>query len=599
MKNSLDNNTNTQTFSGHSGIGGECIPYTIWVVGEFGVTHYSTAQLHNVNLQNLNDIMRQMEIVLPVTLDRLLPQSDTRSTIKLTFQSISDFEPYRLASRIEVFSALLQCYQAIKNRLAAKISQLRLEEILSNFISDPLAGMSARRILQGVEEQELRTETPKKSADDEDIDRLFSMLDLGDTQSKMAQPQNNIAEQVGHVSDLSSAQQALLQTGLNELVRPLFKHLNAILHHDGFQKLEQSWRGLMRLLEGIEDTDLIEIAIINTDKQNLVPIYQDILSRINDDRLPAVLICDFSLDCTPADLHMLDELGQVGQLYQIPAVMNVSNQFLGVHRASELTNNTGLASLFSQAQYVKWNSLRNKEHARWLICCFNRFLLRPNYTRHNNRQLEFNEWLETDDYLLMGNASWLVAKLIVSSLREYQWPSELTPPTSSKIGGFPLHRMDLSTQTSAQTPLETLVDERLQTSLSIHGIASLQAKPDSNLVYFQNLSMLYKPGKYDNPALDLTQQTRNSLSHVLLSARIALLMSLQLDLSLSGLGVTETRQRLQHYLQALTASSGDSARVNIGIDHDPIHPGQHILKLKLQMGEKIMNGVEIDLQMPL
>jgi len=596
MTDKQDEANTIHNFLGHPSMTEKILPYRIWLAGSFSLNNEASTRAFSVSRENINTLMENFSIELPITLDNLIPQSDTRSYIKLPIRCMQDFEPFNIACKVDVFSALLNCHQAIKNRLVDKISQDNLHEILSKYISDPIAGSVVRRVLQGVEESISEVKAQSHQADDEAIDRLFGMLDMG---NQTADVRSEAEEKAASTSSsLSKAQRTLLQSCLNDLTRPLFKHLNNILHHDDFQLLEQSWRGLEFLFQSIKDEDAIEIAMINTEKQSLTSTCEEILSHTADDELPAVLLCDFAIDCTPADLNMLDELGQLAEACQFPALINVSNQFLAVHQASQLAGNSGLASLFSQAQYIKWNSLRKKSHSRWLTCCFNRFMLRETYTRHNNTALEFNEWLETDEYMLMGQGSWIVAKSIISSLQNNQWPTELTLPGALQLNTLPVHRVDISQQQSTQTPLEALIGDNLQQDLMNQGINVLQAKPDSDSAYFRQLAMLYKPDKYDNPVVNITQQVRNSLPHVLLSSRIALLISLQLDAYHAGQSMTQTQQGLIHYLQELLESTGENSTVDIVIQADKHHPGQQVAKIKTFMGKKIMNGTEVELQMP-
>ncbi|MDH5258891.1 MAG: type VI secretion system contractile sheath large subunit [Gammaproteobacteria bacterium] len=611
MNNKLNSVSSEHVFSGYQCLAGYTVPFRIWVMADFSLAEKSDSQLLRVSRNNLNDVIKNFNIELSIFLDNLIPQSDTRSYIKLPVHSMQDFDPFNVADNVDALAALLQCHQAIKNRLAGKISDQRLHEIIEPYQTDFLVAGVVKRILQGVDEAIIHQPVQTAKVDDEAIDRLFGMLDLGgDQQPKSEAEPNTKGNTKGNTkhstestesggADLTPANQVLLNSCLNDLKRPLFKHLNTILHGEDFQQLEQSWRGLQFLLDAQNDDENIEIAIIDSNKQNLIKIYQLLLSKTVDEELPSVLICDFSTDCTPADMNMMDELAAISEAYQIPAMINLSNQFLGVHHASELLGGSGLAPLFSQAQYVKWNSLRNKPKARWLLCAFNRFMLRPEYNRHNNSTLEFNEWLNSDEYLLMGHAGWFVAHVMLLSLRQHQWPTELAAPLAPKVDDLPVYQFDISPQKSIQIALETVVDDKLQQDLFVNGITSLQAKPGSASVFLTKLPMLFKPALYDNVAVNLNQQIMNSFPHLLLTSRLALLISSDEGAIHQADNVESLKQKLINYLQSLIADTRGDESVAVTIVEDSNKPGQYLAKINVTLGKNILNNRAIELQLPL
>src|SRR4030095_3884717 len=53
------------------------------------------------------------------------------------------------------------------------------------------------------------------------------------------------------------------------LDRKLSKQVNAILHHEDFQKLESAWRGLHYLVNNTESDEMLKIRVMNISKLDL------------------------------------------------------------------------------------------------------------------------------------------------------------------------------------------------------------------------------------------------------------------------------------------------------------------------------------------
>ena len=58
-----------------------------------------------------------------------------------------------------------------------------------------------------------------------------------------------------------------IQAIIAEIDRKLTEQINLILHHEEFQKLEGSWRGLHYLVNNTETDEMLKIRVMNITKE--------------------------------------------------------------------------------------------------------------------------------------------------------------------------------------------------------------------------------------------------------------------------------------------------------------------------------------------
>ena len=353
-------------------------PYHIWIFSSCAASSANFSQPVQLRVDNFNQVMAGCKLSVTLEIENLIPQSDSVSFVTVEINSLDDFHPLTLAKNLSVLNPLTEACQAISARLENKIDENRFNEILTLHRTHPLLQSIVNNILKA-------DNTPDESAvqqpsqDDEAIDRLFGMLDLGE--QLVENPQHDDSGK----NLFSRSYQALLTTSLHDIQRVLFQQLNKIIHHEEFQKLEQTWRGLKRVVDALPEDDSVILTLINQIKTGFALRLVELLETTGEHELPILVLHDFVINCTPADLTLLDEIAISSEAFQVMSVVNLSNHFMGQSSTKSLLQSENeLSRLFAQPQYVKWKTLRSKPHARWLICCFNRFLLRPVYSRHKH-----------------------------------------------------------------------------------------------------------------------------------------------------------------------------------------------------------------------
>src|SRR5438552_4098533 len=172
--------------------------------------------------------------------------------------------------------------------------------------------------------------------------------------NKEFKPKSDDAKSAVEQAVLTLAQQALAQTNLigsdvvmsieamiAELDKKLSKQVNAILHHEDFQKLESAWRGLHYLVNNTETDEMLKIRVMNISKLDLgktlkrykgtawdqsplfKKVYEEEYGQFGGEPY-GCLVGDYHFDHTPPDVELLTEMSKVAAAAHPPFVTGSS-----------------------------------------------------------------------------------------------------------------------------------------------------------------------------------------------------------------------------------------------------------------------------------
>jgi len=106
------------------------------------------------------------------------------------------------------------------------------------------------------------------------LDQIVEEGRMGKDDSAKERGKDLVKEFVAQVLDGSMTVSKDAETMINQRIAQI-DHLlsiqvNEILHHESFQKLEASWRGLKYLLDQSETNDKLKIKVLNVSKRELL-----------------------------------------------------------------------------------------------------------------------------------------------------------------------------------------------------------------------------------------------------------------------------------------------------------------------------------------
>src|SRR3954453_338970 len=181
--------------------------------------------------------------------------------------------------------------------------------------------------------------------------------EVGDFDSllkKEFKPKTDEAKEAVERAVRTLAEQALSQTKListdvvksieaiiAQLDKKLTEQINLILHHEDFQKLEGSWRGLHYLVNNTETDEMLKIRFMNVSKQDLgktlkrfkgtawdqsplfKKLYEEEYGQFGGEPYGA-LVGDYHFDHTPPDVELLGEMSKLAASAHAPFITGAS-----------------------------------------------------------------------------------------------------------------------------------------------------------------------------------------------------------------------------------------------------------------------------------
>lgn len=330
--------------------------------------------------------------------------------------------------------------------------------------------------------------------------------------------------------------------------------INAILHHDDFQKLEASWRGLAYLTEQMSEFDnelTCKIKVLNLSWAELsrdigraIDFDQSDLFRFvynNELNMPGgepfgLLVGDYYVSHKPQagmfnnDIDTLKGISNTAAAAFAPFITGTDPSFFGVDHFSDLAQVNDIQAQFSQIEYQKWRSLRKMEDARFLGLTLPHVLMRTPYEQDGSRneRFYFKEIIgDRQRDLLWGNAAYGFAAVALRAFTESGWFSQIRglQPGQFKRGlvfNLPIASYKTSRRIKQSKPSVNLqVGDRLEKQLSDSGFIPVSPVPYSDyLVFFSNASVNL-PKHYDVLGAQVNARLSSMLQYILCVSRFA------------------------------------------------------------------------------
>jgi type VI secretion system protein ImpC len=449
----------------------------------------------------------------------------------------------------------------------------------------------------------------EESGEDESLDRLMGMVDVGDGDEQRS-PSQKIADStdgdvasdavdalVGAVrgdepgSDVSAAAVELLVENLNGALR---EQVQSLLQHPEVRRLEAAWRGLKFLVDRLNFRRDVELAVLPVGRDDLhEAMHHQVLvpeHSGNHDAAPTSLILvdqDFGHD--HLDVEQLTDLAGTGKSLQTPVVASVDPSFFGVETVSGLRKLPALRPHLRGDEYVEWESLREEDASQFLGLALPSFLLRAPY---DGEQSEEELGVREDDGLL-GNGALAVGVAAAQSFADTGWPTHLQ---DSPIEALPVHSGEGGT-----SPLAALLPGSMQSELARAGFIVLGGKANRDALRVTHAPMVQEPGTYDDPEAAAEARAEASLPCQLFAAQAAhhlFTIEKRLDMSAS---LTQIREEVAAAMASFLGvpvpeEASEEADVEVGeqpvsVEHatDVELPNQEVVAVRLRPPDTILS----------
>jgi type VI secretion system protein ImpC len=329
-----------------------------------------------------------------------------------------------------------------------------------------------------------------------------------------------------------------------EIDEKISKQVDVILHHEAFQKLESSWRGLKFLVDHTDFRENIKVEMLNVSKNDLMQDFED-APEITKSGLYRIaytqeygtfggkpygcMFANYEFGPGPQDIQLLQNCAAVSAMAHAPFFAAGGPQFFGDKDFLKLPNLRDLKAIFEGPQYTKWQAFRSSEDARYVGLTMPRFLLRLPY---GNKTVPAKNFSFEEDVVgrheryLWGNASFAMASRIADSFAKYRWcPNIIGPQAGGSVDDLPLHQYEAMGEIQTKCPTEVQISERREFELSEEGFIGLTFRKDADNACFFSANSCQKPKTFgqsqEGKDAELNYRLGTQLPYMFVICRIA------------------------------------------------------------------------------
>lgn len=358
--------------------------------------------------------------------------------------------------------------------------------------------------------------------------------------------------------DLEGASSALdvtvaIQSSIARIDHLINDQLNRMIHHQSFQKLEASWRGLWYLVSQSDGQRNIRIRFLDISWAELAKdidraldfdqsqIFQKIYSE--EYGTPGgepfgVIIGDYEVSHRRSTRHPQNDIATLAGMAEIaaaafaPFIASASSELFGLDDFAGLGMPLNLQTIFNQLEYAEWRSLRQKPDSRFVGLTLPKVLMRQPYRTQpgSYKGVFFCEQTAGDESqrgYLWGNACYAFAGILIREFANVGWFGHIRGVPRNQIGGglltdFAVCPFATDAEGIASKPMtDVLITDSRERELSDLGLIPLCQCYDLPFSAFYSNQSLQLPPRHGSRSSDFNARLSGMLQHVLCASRIA------------------------------------------------------------------------------
>ena len=335
-----------------------------------------------------------------------------------------------------------------------------------------------------------------------------------------------------------------IESIISEIDKKLSEQVNAIIHHDDFQKLESAWRGLHYLVNNTQTDETLKIRVLNISKKDLGKTLKKykgtswdqspIFKKFYEDEYGTpggepygTIVGDYYFNHTAPDMEILKGMAQICAAAHAPFVAASDPSIMNMDSWQELANPRDLTKIFTTPEYAAWRSFRDSDDSRYVALTMPRVLARLPYGPDTEpvEGFDFEEDTGTGDstkYAWM-NSSYAMGVNINRSFKDYGWCARIRGVESGgMVEGLPSHTFPTDDGGVAmKCPTEIAITDRRESELSKNGFLSLCHWKNTDYAVFIGGQTVNKPAEYDDPDATANANLSARLPYIFAASRFA------------------------------------------------------------------------------
>ncbi len=341
-----------------------------------------------------------------------------------------------------------------------------------------------------------------------------------------------------------------LNTTISDIDHIISKQLTHIMHHDEFQKLEGSWRGIHHTVQNCQTDASLKIQLMSLTKEEL---HKDLSKAVEFDQSQmfkkiyesefgiaggepyAMIVGDYEFTNHPQDVETMSLMSNISAAGFCPFISSASPALFGFEDWDELTKPRDLHKVFKSIEYTKWNAFRESDDSRFVSLTMPRVLARLPYGEATKATENFNyEEFEldtdgvrsvkthTDDYCWMNSAYTMAVNMATAFSDSGFCTAIRGAEGGGKVEGLATHVFTSDDgDPDIQCPTEVGITDRREAELSSLGFLPLCHYKNTDYAVFFGGQSCQKAKKYDNPDATANAEISTRLPYIMATARFA------------------------------------------------------------------------------
>lgn len=403
------------------------------------------------------------------------------------------------------------------------------------------------------------------------LDSIVAESKVARSEAEKVRTKDLIGELVNQVLDgtvtVSADLSASLDARIAELDALISGQVSAIMHHEEFQKLESSWRGLHHLCHESETSTMLKIKVLNATKKDLVRDFKAasefdqsaLFKKVYEEEFGTfggapfgTLIGDYEFGRMPEDMFLLEQISHVAAAAHAPFISSASSELFGWDSFTELGKPRDLAKIFDTVEYAKWKSFRESEDSRYVGLTLPRFLGRFPYgptSGFTADTFNFEEAVDGTDHnrYLWVNAAYSFGTKITQAFSLYGWCAAIRGVEGGGlVEGLPTHTFRTDDgEVALKCPTELSITDRREKELSDLGFIPLVHCKNTDYAAFFGAQSTQKPKKYNTDAANANANLSAQFQYIFTTCRIAHYLKAMMR---DKIGSFASKDNVQHFL---------------------------------------------------
>lgn len=330
------------------------------------------------------------------------------------------------------------------------------------------------------------------------------------------------------------------------------EQLNLVIHHERFQALEAAWRGVDYLVRAADGVSNVKLRILAASWADVVrdleraPDFDqsDLFDKIYSQEFGiaggepfGLIVGDYYLTHRRTPQHPTDDVAALQSLSAVaaaafaPFVAGCDASLLGLESFREFTSEINLDTIFQQAEYARWRSLRAIEDCRFVGLCLPKILFRQPWrdTPQWRAPFRFREdrELAADRGYLWGNAAFAFAAVAIRAYGQAGWFAELRGArrgalTAGLVNDLPVDHFTTDRPDVAFKPtVDVAIPDRHERLLGDYGLIALSAAEYTPYSVFYGNPSILQPQRYETLVPTINARLSSMLQYILCIGRFA------------------------------------------------------------------------------